>query len=42
MFKGIDHVVVAVWDIEAAVSRYETIYRNSHSAMRWVFNRLHS
>jgi methylmalonyl-CoA/ethylmalonyl-CoA epimerase len=26
MFKGVDHVVVAVRDIEAAVSRYETIY----------------
>ena len=26
MFKGVDHVVVAVRDIEAAVSRYQTIY----------------
>ena len=26
MFKGVDHVVVAVRDIEAAVGRYETIY----------------
>ncbi len=25
-FKGVDHVVVAVRDFEAAVSRYETIY----------------
>jgi methylmalonyl-CoA epimerase len=26
MFKGVDHVVIAVKDIEAAVGRYETIY----------------
>ncbi|MGH6958065.1 MAG: VOC family protein [Caulobacteraceae bacterium] len=26
MFKGVDHVVVAVKDLEAAVGRYETIY----------------
>jgi methylmalonyl-CoA epimerase len=26
MFKGLDHVVVAVSDLDAAVSRYETIY----------------
>lgn len=26
MFKGVDHIVVAVKDIEAAVGRYETIY----------------
>jgi methylmalonyl-CoA epimerase len=26
MFKGIDHVVVAVKDLEASVARYETIY----------------
>lgn len=25
MFKGIDHVVIAVKDLDAAVSRYETI-----------------
>jgi methylmalonyl-CoA epimerase len=26
MFKGIDHVVVAVKDLDAAVSNYETLY----------------
>ncbi|MFI4935525.1 MAG: VOC family protein [Caulobacterales bacterium] len=26
MFKGIDHMVVAVKDLDAAVGRYETIY----------------
>ena len=26
MFKGVDHIVVAVKDIDAAVGRYETIY----------------
>ncbi len=26
MFKGVDHIVVAVKDIEAAVGRYATIY----------------
>jgi lactoylglutathione lyase/methylmalonyl-CoA/ethylmalonyl-CoA epimerase len=26
MFKGVDHIVVAVKDLEAAVGRYETIY----------------
>ncbi|HEY2710347.1 MAG TPA: VOC family protein [Caulobacteraceae bacterium] len=26
MFKGVDHVVVAVKDLEAAIGRYETIY----------------
>ena len=26
MFKGVDHVVVAVKDLDAAVGRYETIY----------------
>ena len=26
MFKGVDHVVIAVKDLEAAVGRYETIY----------------
>lgn len=26
MFKGIDHVVIAVKDLDAAVGRYETIY----------------
>jgi len=31
MFKGIDHVVVAVRDIEAAIARWETIYGMSVS-----------
>lgn len=26
MFKGVDHIVVAVKDLDAAVSRYQTIY----------------
>ena len=26
MFKGVDHVVIAVKDLEAAVGRYEAIY----------------
>jgi methylmalonyl-CoA epimerase len=26
MFKGVDHIVVAVKDLDAAVRRYETIY----------------
>jgi methylmalonyl-CoA epimerase len=26
VFKGVDHVVIAVKDIDAAVGRYETIY----------------
>jgi methylmalonyl-CoA/ethylmalonyl-CoA epimerase len=26
MFKGVDHVVVAVKDLEAAIGRYETLY----------------
>jgi methylmalonyl-CoA epimerase len=26
MFKGLDHVVIAVKDLDAAVGRYETIY----------------
>lgn len=26
MFKGVDHVVIAVKDIDAAVGRYESIY----------------
>ena len=26
MFKGLDHMVVAVKDLDASVSRYETIY----------------
>ncbi|MGE3076388.1 MAG: VOC family protein [Dehalococcoidia bacterium] len=31
MFKGVDHVVIAVKDLDAAVGRYETIYGNSVS-----------
>jgi len=31
MFKGVDHVVIAVKDLDAAVARYETIYGNSVS-----------
>lgn len=31
MFKGVDHVVIAVKDIDAAVGRYETIYGTSVS-----------
>lgn len=31
MFKGVDHVVVAVKDLDAAVGRYETIYGTSVS-----------
>ena len=26
MFKGLDHMVVAVKDLDASVKRYETIY----------------
>ena len=26
MFKGVDHIVVAVKDLDAAVGRYETVY----------------
>jgi methylmalonyl-CoA/ethylmalonyl-CoA epimerase len=26
MFKGLDHIVIAVKDLDAAVGRYETIY----------------
>ncbi len=26
MFKGLDHLVVAVKDLDAAVGRYETVY----------------
>jgi methylmalonyl-CoA epimerase len=26
MFKGVDHVVIAVKDLEAAIGRYESIY----------------
>ena len=26
MFKGVDHVVIAVKDLDAAIGRYETIY----------------
>jgi methylmalonyl-CoA epimerase len=31
MFKGVDHVVVAVKDLDASVGRYETIYGTSVS-----------
>jgi methylmalonyl-CoA epimerase len=31
MFKGVDHVVVAVKDLDAAVGRYETLYGTSVS-----------
>ena len=31
MFKGVDHVVVAVKDIDASVGRYETLYGTSVS-----------
>ncbi|MBM3140972.1 MAG: VOC family protein [Chloroflexi bacterium] len=31
MFKGVDHVVIAVKDLDAAVSKYETIYGTSVS-----------
>jgi methylmalonyl-CoA/ethylmalonyl-CoA epimerase len=31
MFKGVDHVVIAVKDLDASVGRYETIYGSSVS-----------
>ncbi len=31
MFNGVDHVVIAVKDLDAAVGRYETIYGTSVS-----------
>jgi len=31
VFKGVDHVVIAVKDLDAAVERYETIYATSVS-----------
>lgn len=31
MFKGVDHVVIAVKDLDAAVGRYEAIYNTSVS-----------
>ncbi|MGC1301792.1 MAG: VOC family protein [Caulobacteraceae bacterium] len=34
MFKGVDHVVVAVRNFDAAVSRYETIF-NMEVSRRW-------
>ena len=34
MFKGVDHIVVAVKDIDAAVGRYETIYGTKVSERR--------
>jgi len=34
MFKGVDHVVIAVKDLDAAVGRYETIYGTPVSERR--------
>ena len=34
MFKGVDHVVIAVKDLDAAVARYETIYGSPVSERR--------
>jgi methylmalonyl-CoA epimerase len=34
MFKGVDHVVIAVKDLDEAVRRYETIYGTSVSERR--------
>lgn len=34
MFKGVDHIVVAVKDMDAAVSRYQTIYGTEVSERR--------
>jgi methylmalonyl-CoA epimerase len=34
MFKGVDHVVIAVKDIDAAVGRYETIFGQTVSERR--------
>lgn len=34
MFKGVDHVVIAVKDLEAAVGRYEAIYSQPVSERR--------
>lgn len=34
MFKGVDHVVVAVKDLDASVARYETIYGMAVSERR--------
>src|SRR4029453_1516270 len=34
MFKGVDHIVVAVKDIDAAVGRYETVYGTKCSERR--------
>jgi methylmalonyl-CoA epimerase len=31
MFKGVDHVVIAVKDLDASVGRYETIYGSTVS-----------
>jgi methylmalonyl-CoA/ethylmalonyl-CoA epimerase len=47
MFKGVDHVVVAVKDLDAAVGRYETIYgtgvsdrsENAAAGMKMAFFR---
>src|SRR5437868_6288940 len=34
MFKGVDHIVVAVKDLDAAVGRYETVYNTKVSERR--------
>ncbi len=34
MFKGVDHVVIAVKDLDAAVQKYETIYGSPVSERR--------
>ena len=34
MFKGVDHVVIAVKDLDAAVERYEAIYGTTVSERR--------
>ncbi len=34
MFKGVDHVVIAIKDLDAAVSNYESIYGTSVSERR--------
>jgi methylmalonyl-CoA/ethylmalonyl-CoA epimerase len=34
MFKGVDHIVVAVKDIDAAVGRYEAVYGTKVSERR--------
>jgi methylmalonyl-CoA epimerase len=47
MFKGVDHVVVAVKDLDASVGRYETLYgtqvsdrsENAQAGMKMAFFR---